>query len=44
MIGANTPSTTAEWATAEMLKEPKVVQKTMQELDQIVGKERLVQE
>nr|XP_043615737.1 tryptophan N-monooxygenase CYP79A68-like [Erigeron canadensis] len=33
-----------EWAIAEMIKEPKIFDKVVQELDFVVGKDRLVQE
>nr|XP_043615738.1 tryptophan N-monooxygenase CYP79A68-like [Erigeron canadensis] len=33
-----------EWAIAEMIKEPKIFDKALKELDLVVGKERLVQE
>lgn len=38
------PSNAVEWAMAEMLNQPKVLQKAVEELDSVVGKERLVQE
>ncbi|XXG39995.1 hypothetical protein AAC387_Pa01g0818 [Persea americana] len=38
------PSNAVEWAMAEMLNRPKVLQKAVEELDSVVGKERLVQE
>ncbi|KAJ1294732.1 hypothetical protein BS78_01G168600 [Paspalum vaginatum] len=38
------PSSTVEWALAEMMNKPEVMQRAVQELDTVVGKERLVQE
>ncbi|XXG85996.1 hypothetical protein AAC387_Pa11g0990 [Persea americana] len=38
------PSNAVEWALAEMLNQPKVLQKAVEEVDRAVGKERLVQE
>ncbi|CAL4917677.1 unnamed protein product [Urochloa decumbens] len=38
------PSNTVEWALAEMMNRPDVMQKAIDELDAVVGKERLVQE
>ncbi|CAN6304476.1 unnamed protein product [Urochloa humidicola] len=38
------PSNTVEWALAEMVNRPDVMQKAIDELDAVVGKERLVQE
>lgn len=33
-----------EWAIAEMINDPKILQKAVSELDSMVGKDRLVQE
>lgn len=38
------PSNAVEWALAEMMQRPEVMQKAIDELDTIVGKDRLVQE
>ncbi|KAJ8624575.1 hypothetical protein MRB53_033105 [Persea americana] len=38
------PSNAVEWALAEMPNQPKVLQKAVEEVDRVVGKERLVQE
>ncbi|KAJ8649811.1 hypothetical protein MRB53_002834 [Persea americana] len=38
------PSNAVEWAMAEMLNQPEVLQKAVEELDSVVGRERLVQE
>ncbi|WCJ18236.1 cytochrome P450 family 79 subfamily B polypeptide 2 [Euphorbia peplus] len=38
------PSSVVEWAMAEMLNQPKIMAKAMEELDRVVGKERLVEE
>jgi phenylalanine N-monooxygenase len=38
------PSNTVEWALAEMVNKPEVMRKAIDELDAVVGKERLVQE
>lgn len=38
------PSNTVEWALAEMMNRPEVMHKAMEELDTVVGKDRLVQE
>jgi phenylalanine N-monooxygenase len=38
------PSNAVEWALAEMMNKPEVMQKAIDELDKVVGKERLVQE
>ncbi|RCV42934.1 hypothetical protein SETIT_9G255400v2 [Setaria italica] len=40
----DSPSNAAEWALAEMLNKPDVMQKAIDELDAVVGRERLVQE
>lgn len=38
------PSNAVEWAMAEMLNQPTVLQKAVEEVDRVVGKERLVEE
>ncbi|KAH9767509.1 Phenylalanine N-monooxygenase [Citrus sinensis] len=38
------PSNAAEWAIAEMINQPEILQKATEEIDRVVGKERLVQE
>ncbi|KAL0558841.1 hypothetical protein IC582_003423 [Cucumis melo] len=38
------PSNAVEWAMAELLDQPKVLKKAIEELDKVVGRERLVQE
>ncbi|KAF8012000.1 hypothetical protein BT93_I0198 [Corymbia citriodora subsp. variegata] len=38
------PSNAVEWAMAEMINQPEILKTAMEELDRVVGKERLVQE
>uniref|UniRef100_A0A1J3GGU3 Phenylalanine N-monooxygenase n=1 Tax=Noccaea caerulescens TaxID=107243 RepID=A0A1J3GGU3_NOCCA len=38
------PSNAAEWAMAEMINEPSIMQKAVEEIDRVVGKDRLVLE
>ncbi|CAH2037365.1 unnamed protein product, partial [Thlaspi arvense] len=38
------PANNMEWTLAEMLKNPEILRKAVKELDEVVGKERLVQE
>ncbi|GLT76446.1 hypothetical protein SLA2020_481030 [Shorea laevis] len=38
------PSNALEWALAEMLNQPEILEKVVEELDRVVGKDRLVQE
>ncbi|KAJ1422937.1 Cytochrome P450 [Sesbania bispinosa] len=38
------PSNAVEWALAEMINKPELLQRATEELDNVVGKERLVQE
>nr|QWK52257.1 cytochrome P450 79A2-1 [Isatis tinctoria] len=38
------PSNAAEWAMAEMINEPSIMQKAAEEIDSVVGKDRLVLE
>ncbi|GJN20538.1 hypothetical protein PR202_gb07929 [Eleusine coracana subsp. coracana] len=40
----DSPSNAVEWALAEMLNKPDVMQKAVDEVDTVVGRERLVQE
>ncbi|KAI4325958.1 hypothetical protein MLD38_031316 [Melastoma candidum] len=45
MIAAiDNPSNVAEWTMAEMINQPELLRKAVEELDRVVGKERLVQE
>ncbi|KAF5178833.1 Cytochrome p450 [Thalictrum thalictroides] len=38
------PSNAVEWAMAEMINEPELLRKAVEEIDRVVGKDRLVQE
>ncbi|XVE79890.1 hypothetical protein DITRI_Ditri14bG0093400 [Diplodiscus trichospermus] len=38
------PSNAVEWGLAEMLNQPEILEKATQEIDSVVGRERLVQE
>nr|GMD41828.1 isoleucine N-monooxygenase 2-like [Ipomoea batatas] len=38
------PSNNAEWALAEMISQPKLLEKAVEEVDNVVGRERLVEE
>nr|AFR34029.1 cytochrome P450 BCMA1 [Boechera stricta] len=38
------PANNMEWTLAEMLKNPEILRKALKELDEVVGKDRLVQE
>ncbi|KAJ9684016.1 hypothetical protein PVL29_016487 [Vitis rotundifolia] len=38
------PAHVAEWAMAEMINQPQIMQKAVEEIDIVVGKDRLVQE
>nr|GMD48027.1 isoleucine N-monooxygenase 2-like [Ipomoea batatas] len=38
------PSNNAEWALAEMLNQPKLLEKAVEEVDNVVGRDRLVEE
>ncbi|KAJ4803863.1 Cytochrome P450 family protein [Rhynchospora pubera] len=42
--GTDTTSTTVEWAMAELIHKPDILKKLQDELDQIVGKDKLVEE
>ncbi|KAI9118028.1 hypothetical protein K1719_010360 [Acacia pycnantha] len=44
MATVDNPSNAVEWALAEMINQPELLQKATLELDQVVGKHRLVQE
>lgn len=42
--GTDTTSTTVEWAIAEILNNPDIMKKVQEELDEVVGKNRCVEE
>ncbi|GMY14148.1 cytochrome P450 93A3-like [Fagus crenata] len=42
--GTDTSAITTEWALAELINHPNVIEKARQELDSVVGKKRLVEE
>jgi len=42
--GTDTSATTVEWAMAELMTHPEILEKAQQELDAVVGSARLVQE
>lgn len=42
--GTETTSNTTEWAMAEMLQKPEILRKAQQELDEVVGKNNIVEE
>ncbi|KAJ9699126.1 hypothetical protein PVL29_007958 [Vitis rotundifolia] len=44
LAGVYSPSNAIEWALAEMINQPEVLSKAVEEIDSVVGKERLVQE
>ena len=44
LAAVDNPSNTTEWALAEMINQPKILQRAVEELDQVVGRGRLVQE
>jgi len=44
MAASDNPSNAFEWALAEMLNQPELLQRATEELDRVVGKERLVEE
>ncbi|KAK7382233.1 hypothetical protein VNO80_01017 [Phaseolus coccineus] len=44
MATVDNPSNAFEWALGEMINEPKLLERAVEELDSVVGKERLVQE
>lgn len=44
LASVDNPSHAAEWALAEMISEPEILQRAAEELDRVVGRDRLVQE
>ncbi|XP_043718426.1 flavonoid 3'-monooxygenase CYP75B137-like [Telopea speciosissima] len=44
MAGSDTTSSTVEWGMAEILKKPEVHEKILVELEQVIGKNRFVEE
>ncbi|WCJ22018.1 cytochrome p450 79a2 [Euphorbia peplus] len=44
MAIVDNPANVIEWALAEMLNQPKIMEKAVEELDRVVGKGRLVEE
>ena len=44
LAGVYSPSNAIEWAMVEMINQPEVLSKLVEEIDRVVGKERLVQE
>ncbi|XP_058788465.1 flavonoid 3'-monooxygenase-like [Vicia villosa] len=44
VAGTDTSSSTTEWAIAELIKNPKILAKVQQELDNVVGRDRNVKE
>ncbi|KAL2333079.1 hypothetical protein Fmac_014292 [Flemingia macrophylla] len=44
MATVDNPSNAFEWALAEMINQPELLQRAVEELDSVVGKERFVQE
>jgi len=44
MAAVDNPSNAVEWGLAEMINQPELLQHATDELDRVVGKERLVQE
>lgn len=44
VLGSDTAGTTTEWEMAELLHNPKLLKKAQQELDQVIGKGRQVEE
>ncbi|XP_045832163.1 flavonoid 3',5'-hydroxylase 1-like [Trifolium pratense] len=44
IAGTDTSSSSIEWALAEMLKNPKIMERAHQEMDQVIGKDRRLQE
>jgi len=44
MAAVDNPSNAVEWGLAEMINQPELLQRATEELDRVVGKERLVEE
>eukprot|EP00252_Welwitschia_mirabilis_P023885 TRINITY_DN687_c1_g1_i1.p1 TRINITY_DN687_c1_g1~~TRINITY_DN687_c1_g1_i1.p1 ORF type:complete len:210 (-),score=11.57 TRINITY_DN687_c1_g1_i1:214-843(-) len=44
IAGTDTSSATVEWAMAELLKNPRLLEKAQEEIDSVVGRERRVRE
>ncbi|XP_044452270.1 tyrosine N-monooxygenase [Triticum aestivum] len=44
LAAVDNPSNAVEWALAEMMNRPEIMQKATDELDAVIGKDRLVQE
>ncbi|KAJ1409908.1 Cytochrome P450 [Sesbania bispinosa] len=44
MAGTDTSAITTEWALAELINNPHVMEKARQEIDSVIGKSRLIQE
>ncbi|CAL0302779.1 unnamed protein product [Lupinus luteus] len=44
IAGTNGPASVLEWSLAELIRNPKVFKKAREEIDNVVGKERLVKE
>ncbi|KAJ6367841.1 hypothetical protein OIU78_000416 [Salix suchowensis] len=44
LAAVDNPSNACEWAFAEMLNNPEILERAVEELDRVVGKQRLVQE
>ena len=42
--GTDTSATTVEWAMSELLKQPHLIKKATEELDRVIGRDRLVEE
>ena len=42
--GKDTSATTVEWAMSELLKQPHLIRKATEEIDRVIGKDRLVEE
>ncbi|KAH6822017.1 hypothetical protein C2S53_014487 [Perilla frutescens var. hirtella] len=42
--GTDTTATTSEWALSEMISNPRVLKKAQDEIDKVVGRERLLEE
>nr|GLL33935.1 isoleucine N-monooxygenase 1-like [Ipomoea trifida] len=44
LAAIDNPSNAVEWALAEMINQPKLLEKAVKEIDSVVGRERLVEE